>query len=54
MGNSLENAVSVFEEWDGAAIEGEFAEEIEEFMEPLARDEIVSNVASGLKSVRDK
>lgn len=55
MGNSLESSVSLFEEWDGLAetIEmGEICEDIEEYLEPLQRGEVVSSLASGIKSVR--
>ena len=56
MGNSLEHSVSIFEEWNEMAGEnlelGQYIEDIEEYLEPLQRDAIVSNVVDGLKSVK--
>ena len=55
MGNSLEHSVSIFDEWNGMAGDnldlGQYIEDIEEYLEPLQREAIISNVVDGFKSV---
>ncbi|OMJ90662.1 hypothetical protein SteCoe_6942 [Stentor coeruleus] len=50
MGNSLESSSDIFEETfvNGDA---ELLNSVEEMLEPLAREAIVSNIASGLKNM---
>lgn len=52
MGNSLEASSEIFEE---TFVNGdvELLNSVEEMLEPLAREAIVSNIASGLKNVRN-
>ena len=49
--------MNIFEEWNGAIGDnpeiGDFLEDIEELIEPFQREEVISNIASGLKSVKN-
>ena len=47
--------MSIFDEWNGMAGDnldlGQYIEDIEEYLEPLQREAIISNVVDGFKSV---
>ena len=55
MGNNLENSANVIEEWNiiEENIEpDEIVGDIEEIIEPFQRDEVISNLVSGLRTVK--